>query len=113
MAGERQRETTTYYEHYHTSTHNTPPNKRYVTKIFLWSEIEVEQQAFKYIHQHASLRTGSLVRIRGKLFWRRSRHPAAHSPRVMVALPPKMFPELAQVTPLAGYQHANNRLTSF
>ena len=67
----------------------------------------MEQQAFKYIHQHASLR------IRGKLFWGRSRHPAAHSPRVMVALPPKMFPELAQVTPLAGYQHANNRLASF
>lgn len=81
------------------------------TKIFLWSEIEVEQQAFRYIHQHASLRTGSVVRIRGQLFWRRNRHPAAHSPRVMVAPRPKIFPELAQVTPLAGYQHANNRLT--
>ena len=73
----------------------------------------MEQQAFKYIPQHASLRAGSLVQIRGKLFWRRSRHPAAQSPRAMAAPPPKIFPELAQVTPLAGYQHANNRLTSF
>ena len=45
--------------------------------------VEVEQQAFKHIPQHDNLR---------KLFWRRSRHPAAQSPRAMAATAPKNFP---------------------
>ena len=38
-----------------------------------------------------SLRAGSLVQVRGKFFWRRSPHPASHSPRGMGAPPPKKF----------------------
>ena len=55
-----------------------------------------------------SLRGGSLVRVWETFFWRRSPHPARRMGcRVRDAgcAAKKIFPELAQVSLLAGYKH--------
>ena len=54
-------------------------------------------------------RADSHVRIQGKLLWRRSLHPAAHSPFAMAAPPSKIFPKLARVSLLLGYNAIVNR----